>query len=299
MNKAEAISVLGLSNFPSKIEVKKAFREKAKLLHPDQTKDKDSEEAFILAYEAYTFLMNDSFDKNAANQKKNPNHFRNQNHFSRHQQQQREWYASTFEERLKKAKTTSEKLENERSQRIYNQALIDYQNSWQRKAMVIITILSFVCISIFSFDALEKSKMKVYSRFEYKINVDDINKPSYFYITIANQDIEITPDMYLLLKKEPASFIVYQTPIMKDIVEIKALFTNTNETVKLIMPINVYSSFPLIEIILLIPFLSFFVERPKFSFVFTHVYFSLYIIPALIVMLWLLNNRFLRLMDLL
>lgn len=295
MNKSDAIRILELSNIPTKIEIKKAFRQKAKLLHPDQNKNKNSEEAFMMAYEAYNFLMEDREDKTPKESKHQ--HFRNQNHYSRHHQQQRAWYASTYEERLNQAKATSEKLENERSQRIYAKALQDYKTSWQRKAMVVISIIALACISFFSFETLEKPRMQIYSSSDYQVNVDNIDRPSYFFISIAKQNVEITPDFYLLLKKEPATFIVYQTPILGDIVEVKAVFTTNNETLKLPMPINIYSSFPFLQILLLIPFLSFFTERPKFSFVFSQVYFSLYIVPFIILILWTLNNRFLRLLD--
>jgi hypothetical protein len=51
-------SILGISSASSTDEIKKAFRSKAKQLHPDVNKNVDAHEQFILLQEAYDYFLN-------------------------------------------------------------------------------------------------------------------------------------------------------------------------------------------------------------------------------------------------
>jgi len=64
MKKAEAYAILGLNETASKEEVKKAFKTKAKELHPDINKSTNAEQDFKRANEAYQAIENDNFDDN-------------------------------------------------------------------------------------------------------------------------------------------------------------------------------------------------------------------------------------------
>lgn len=50
--------ILGLQKNASLIDIKKAYRTKAKFLHPDKNESPDANENFILLNEAYEFLQN-------------------------------------------------------------------------------------------------------------------------------------------------------------------------------------------------------------------------------------------------
>lgn len=51
-------SILGVANNASLAELKKAFRTRAKELHPDLNKNPDAHQQFILLNEAYEYLVN-------------------------------------------------------------------------------------------------------------------------------------------------------------------------------------------------------------------------------------------------
>ena len=58
-------------------DIKKAFRKKAKKIHPDYNKSKNADEEFRILYEAYEILINE-YDKNKnKNKKNNNNNFKN------------------------------------------------------------------------------------------------------------------------------------------------------------------------------------------------------------------------------
>lgn len=57
-------TVLGIQKNASLEDIKKAYRTKAKLLHPDRNKNPDSHEQFILLNEAYEYLQNLKTGKN-------------------------------------------------------------------------------------------------------------------------------------------------------------------------------------------------------------------------------------------
>jgi len=52
--------ILGLTRGASESEIKKAYREKAKMYHPDRNKHPRAAEAFVLVNEAYEMLLNPS-----------------------------------------------------------------------------------------------------------------------------------------------------------------------------------------------------------------------------------------------
>ena len=64
MNIQEALGILGLSPGASKDEVSKAFREKAKVYHPDQNKEPDAEDKFKQINEARQVLTNEGTTPN-------------------------------------------------------------------------------------------------------------------------------------------------------------------------------------------------------------------------------------------
>jgi len=64
MKKKEAYEILGLTESASTDEVKKAFKQKAKQLHPDVNKDPNAEQNFKKANEAYQAIENNQFEDN-------------------------------------------------------------------------------------------------------------------------------------------------------------------------------------------------------------------------------------------
>ncbi len=51
------LNVLGLEGNPSAEEIKRAFRDRAKMFHPDVSKEPNAQEKFVLITEAYEYLM--------------------------------------------------------------------------------------------------------------------------------------------------------------------------------------------------------------------------------------------------
>lgn len=64
MKKQEAYSLLDISEAASDTEIKKAFKTKAKYLHPDVNKEPDAQDKFKKINEAYTAIQNKDFDDN-------------------------------------------------------------------------------------------------------------------------------------------------------------------------------------------------------------------------------------------
>lgn len=58
MTKDEALNILSLSNNANENDIKKRYKELAKLYHPDSNTPESSAEKFILITEAYLFLLN-------------------------------------------------------------------------------------------------------------------------------------------------------------------------------------------------------------------------------------------------
>ena len=65
MDKSKYLSLLGLSGSPSVDEIRKAYRKKARLYHPDLNHSDEAPEKFIQVTEAYEFLTHHSAVSNA------------------------------------------------------------------------------------------------------------------------------------------------------------------------------------------------------------------------------------------
>ena len=93
--------ILGVSANASEQDIKKAYREKAKLYHPDVSKLKDAQEKFILLTEAYEFFIN---------------RLKNPNWGSKNQKSNQQW----AEERRKKVREEARKAAQMRYQEFVN-----------------------------------------------------------------------------------------------------------------------------------------------------------------------------------
>jgi hypothetical protein len=93
--------ILGVSSNASEQELKRAYREKAKLYHPDVSKFKDAQEKFVLLTEAYEFFIN---------------RLKNPNRSSKNQKSNQQW----AEERRKKAREEARKAAQMRYQEFVN-----------------------------------------------------------------------------------------------------------------------------------------------------------------------------------
>jgi len=101
---SEYYAVLGLPVNSSSEEIKKAYRKKARLYHPDINHDPDAKEKFILATEAYDFLI-ESHNREALDEQ---DYFRIVEEWRKYRQdrsrQRAQYYARSSFERFRKSK---------------------------------------------------------------------------------------------------------------------------------------------------------------------------------------------------
>lgn len=79
MTRKKACYILGIRENASEEQIKRAYRYKAKLLHPDANPDKDTKEFYINVQMAYEYLMNNPYPiyNSTLNKNTNPNAFYN------------------------------------------------------------------------------------------------------------------------------------------------------------------------------------------------------------------------------
>lgn len=126
--------ILGLQPNATVVEIKRAFRKKAKLYHPDINKAPNATEMFILISEAYEYVLRDKLrQKETA-------------HYSRYHQKSREQasYNQWFRDERQKAR--------ERAERYARMKYEDFEQSKLYKSAMLIASLTdffFIFIGLF------------------------------------------------------------------------------------------------------------------------------------------------------
>ncbi len=309
MTKQQALKLLGLSNNSTKSEIKKAFHKKALQFHPDRNPNGHTQQQFVAVVEAYEILIKKkkstiTFDNTGNSYNKTSNtqkthfHFRNKHHV--HRNYSEHISKEEFEARYQYAKEKYEEYLNRKSQKIYDENYSDYINSNKRKFAKIMAATGILLIILFSLDHyvlphrlykinLNKTKFK----YEYRTGNE-----TFYSFKFLHQRIFISDNFFQNNYNINTSTIITTTHIFKDVLEVKRISKNKKYQVKIAeLNTSLHFHFMLIMLLLFIPTITFWVERPTFNFIFFGVYYNLYIFPFLVAFLLLNDLRILRIFE--
>jgi len=332
MNRAQAAQLLSISPQANEDAIKKAFRKKAMLLHPDRNKSVNARSQFIEIHEAYEYLIDIASGKKKeiktqqtyhTSAQTSGNKFRSKYHRHRNYTDP---YANMsredFEARYEKArKAAAENLDRE-SNIIYQNALHEYQNSWRKPVAKVMAVIGIILACLFIIDFALGTKEIAISSSKVRHNINYNSQPNTISIQIKNHvfvlpnelndlfftgKIDNTITIKGVVYKTPQKihlsgtqnnsikYSYFQTHIFKDLTKIKLQGNQFSFELKDFW--TVQGSFPFIPILLLLPLLSFWFEKATFNFVFFGVYYNIYAFPILAAFLLLNDNRIFRLLD--
>ena len=332
MNQSRAAQLLSISPQANEDAIKKAFRKKAMLLHPDRNKSVKARSQFIEIHEAYEYLIDIASGKkkeiktqptyhtstHTSSNKFRSKHHRHRNYTDPYANISREDFKARYERARKAAE---ENLERE-SNTIYQNALYEYQNTWRKSVAKLMAILGIILASLFIIDFVSGTEeIKIPSseivheieyhqhlvthsiivkghRFTLPHELNDI-----YPIEKLNNTITVKGVTYILPKEvnslgtmdNSIKYSYFQTHIFKDITKIRLKRNQFSFELKDYW--SVQGSFPFIPILLLLPLMSFWFEKATFNFVFFGIYYNIYAFPLLAVFLLLHDNRIFRLLD--
>lgn len=332
MNRQDASKILGVSLQANEEGIKKAFRKKAMLLHPDRNKAPDARIRFIELHEAYEYLT-DSPEEHSRSEAKRTNKshypasqkpkFRSSSHVHRSYTNPYESMSQEeFEERYRRAQKAAEEMLDRKSQIIYQNSLQEYQDTWRRKFALVMAIIGVFLALLFTIDytlgtseqklANDEVQLKRFSRnrvISYYLYVNDVayslpdnlrflydNTNPIKYTYINGQKIPLTPNNIASFEDHKLGFTLNRTSVFKDITGVTIHFGPAYYKLQPIF--SAFGSFPLVPIFLLIPFISLWRERAKFNFVFFIVNYNIYVFPIFILVLLFHDGRLLRLFGL-
>jgi hypothetical protein len=306
MTRGEAARILGVSPDAGESRIKKAFRTKAMKLHPDRNRAPDARSQFIELHEAYEYLLDVlqgktpksySTSDNARRTAKTSNKFRGEGYRQRNYRRY-DPYADMsreeFERRYQQARKAAEAEFERRSERAYQQAFDEYRYSWRRKFAKWMAGIGLVLALLFTIDYFAGTVDEVIPHG--KIELFSINDGTYVfdYLSINHVIYSIRNDKFL--SKPGTKYTIRRTKIFKDILWVR--ISDGKNYIVLEPSFSSYRSFPLVPFILLIPLLTFLIERPTFNFVFLAVHFNIYVFPLFVFVLMAHDGRILRLFGL-
>lgn len=279
MNK-RYFEILGISPTSDKEKIKKAYRKKALLYHPDRNPDPKANQLFIRITEAYEKLMNPEVSAY---------HYT----YKAPQETEEERKKRHFEERLKKAKLRYEilkKLEEIENEKYYLKITSGIQ--WLVFRVIVVSCFALSLLFIYEYFAPSKtsfeqilSSNKNYS-FQgfFQSNVAPIK-------TEKNEKYWITGETVLLIDKN--SFVkVERTPIFEDIKSINIWIGDRWIIGK--TDFSVHGTFPLVPLFLLIPLITYFLKSKTFTYSLLFN-ISLYLFSFTLLMFLFFNDRWLSL----
>lgn len=294
MTKSEAYHILEISSHATEKEIKRAYRRWALIYHPDKNSAPFAKEKFIEVHEAYETLKNPEKQTSAHTRRKSTNsshHFRNENHnFSTSSYARDNYKQYSYEERYERARKAAEEFEEKKSNAIYQKFFDEYKRGWKRIWVKFVAVAALILAVVFTMDHyLPKEEHYAIPTWK-RPTITDRN----YYIVFDGNEYVVEPSVCLSYNRNITQITYYTTAIFKDIssVIIKAPAIQTTD--KISLGFNATTSFPFIPILLLYPLLSFYVERPKFNFVFFNVHINIYGIPTLIIYLLVNDGRLLR-----
>lgn len=320
MTRTEAAQILGISPDANKDTIRTAFRKKAMRLHPDRNKAINARFQFIELHEAYKYLLTLSGTQMSEAPKSSNNHrqyskFRSPHHKNR---QYTNPYANLsheeFERRYKKARQAADEAWENESKQMYLDALEEYRNSWQKPLAKVMATLGLVMALLFIVDYSLGLNKEIIPHSDVKIDLLWQHHVAYGSIWIYGSAYTIPNEkLYLInnINKDLASmsedksntnnnnkivFNIYRTQLFKDIVYIS--IQSGWKLEKFYPENNAYNSFPIIPIMLLLPMLIFWYEKPTFNFVFFVINYTLYFFPIFALFILFHNGRLMRLFGL-
>jgi len=306
MTRKEAAQILDISEFADEKQIKKAFRNKAMVLHPDKNDAEDARAQFIRIHEAYEYLSDLASGRSSEKytQKQSASYssaqgpkFRSPYHKHRNYSDP---YSSMsreeFEARYKRAQKAAEEAMDRESETIYQNSLDEYQNTWRKKLVIVMALIGIVLSILFTIDYFLGTTVETVPHSDVKTLTINDGSDIFEYLNIHHIKYELSGENLRIAMDPMTKIEITQTHIFKDITKIKI---SRNGYFMILEPtFSSYDSFPLVPLFLLIPFLSLFLERPKFNFVFLVVNFNIYVFPILLIILMFHDGRLLRLFGL-
>lgn len=307
MTRAEAAQILGISPQANENTIKKAFRKKAMKLHPDRNKAANARSQFIEVHEAYEYLSDlatgRTTETSSSRHKTRPSSqsskFRSPHHKHRHYTDP---YASMsreeFEERYNRAQRAADEAFTRKSEIIYQISLDEYQNTWRRKVAILMAGVGLILAVLFITDYFLGTKSQTLSRSAIQVSCNyhgHLNSGNNF-VEINNTSYRLKGDAFYFLDNPNTKYIIETTKLFNDIISISIICEGNK--MYLSHPISAHGSFPLIPFLLFIPFLSLWLERPKFNFVFLVVNYNIYVFPIFVIILMFNDGRLWRLFGL-
>lgn len=287
MTRREAYIILGISSDQSKSAIKKAYYRKAKELHPDKNPDKNTHEAFVRLTEAYEVLTKppkvryskrksgSRWSSKSQGQSKGQ-HFRSSHYKHRNYNNP---YDPDFRDHYEKAKEAYERDFERRSQTIYQTNFDEYIKGSKRKIAKVFAAIGIVFSLFFMLDHHLPKKGSIVNarniRIEYRATYD----PSYFLI-VNNIEFKISSEDCLSFHHYNPPLSLQKTAIFNRPFSIQ--FPVYSQVKEYSSP-GVYFFFYIALILLSIPFLTFFFEKPTFNFVFFAIHYNLYVFPIILV----------------
>ena len=295
----EAYKILGISSSANEKEVKRVYRKLAMIYHPDKNSAPNAKEKFVEVHDAYEVITNPNKQTTASystssttNSRRSASHsghhFRSRDYnFSASNHANRQNREETYEERYERARKAAEEFEDKKSNKIYEAFLDDYRNSWKRKWVRMVAVAAGILAFIFTMDQILPSESHTASlRWGQHYFGQDT-----YYISFDGYEYNINHATYLGYHNKPSIVVYKTTPIFKDLKSANIVLPENNTEIPVNLGLGAATSFPLVPLLLLYPALSFFVERPKFNFVFFNIHFNIYGIPAFLLFLLLHEGR--------
>lgn len=300
MTRNEAAQILGISPQANENTIKKAFRKKAMKLHPDRNKASNARSQFIQVHEAYEYLSDlatgrttETYSRSTrTSQSKSASKFRSANHKHRHYADPYEHMSrEEFEERYERARRAAN--EDRKATAIHSNALDEYQTTWRRPFAKYMAVVGLVLALLFTADFFLGTITEDIPSEEVEIIKIKDSRSAFYYINIHHVKYSLSNQVRFFIKKNEVNYRIKRTYIFKDIIEIN--ISNSHHYIDLAPDYSSYGTFPFIPLLLLIPLLSFWFERPSFNFVFFVVYYNIYIFPIITLVLLFHDGRLLRL----
>jgi hypothetical protein len=305
MTRSEAARILGISPNAGESQIKKAFRKKAMKLHPDRNQAPNARSQFIEVHEAYEYLLDvlhGNAPKSYTTTSKSTQHstnpkFRGEGYRQRNYRKH-DPYADMsreeFERRYQQARKAAEAEFERRSKRAYQAAFDEYRYTWRRKFAKWMAGIGVILALLFTIDYYAGTVDEVVPHGN--IELFNINDGTYIFNYLSINHVIYNIRDTAFWSKPETKYTIRRTKIFKDILRVHA--SDGKNYIDLEPTFSSYRSFPLVPIILLIPLLTFLIEKPTFNFVFLAVHFNIFVFPVFVFILMAHDGRILRLFGL-